>query len=317
RTVHCKSGRTVVYDQLVLSTGGDARRLPESVTQNAQVHYLRTLDDATVLRLAMENKRSLVVIGGGWIGLEVAATARKMGLDVTIVEACERLCVRAAPPQVSTMLYDLHEKHGVKILLNTQLENLSQADAGNAAISVQLKDGSVLVADVVVAGIGQSPNVALALAAKLHVDKGIVVDNQGRSSDPHIFACGDVANQPGHISDGRLRLESWANAQNQAIVVAKAMLGGDDIHAEVPWFWSEQYYVNLQILGLSPNDAEVIVRGDIAAGNSTLFFLKDGLLCSAIAINNGRDIKVAKRWMAQKKIIDIAVFQDVSIPLKP
>ncbi|MQQ99629.1 NAD(P)/FAD-dependent oxidoreductase [Glaciimonas soli] len=314
RTVHCRSSRSVNYDQLVLATGGEARRLSEGVTNNAHVHYLRTLSDASALRVALDGKRQLVVIGGGWIGLEVAATARKLGLEVTVVEAFERLCARAAPLQISAVLQALHEKNGVKILLNSQLENLSDLDG---TISVQLKDGSVLTADVVVAGIGQTPNVDLALTCGLEVDNGIVVDNQGRTSDSLIFSCGDVANQPHHLSDGRLRLESWANAQNQAVVVAKAMLGSDEIHAEAPWFWSDQYDLNLQILGFAPADAEVVVRGDLDAANATLFFFKDDVLCSAIALNNGRDIKVAKRWMAQGKIIDREILQDVSKPLKP
>jgi 3-phenylpropionate/trans-cinnamate dioxygenase ferredoxin reductase component len=314
--VYCRSGRVVRYDQLVLATGGGARLLCETKCNDVPIYYLRTLDDALALKVAMQNlpRQNMVVIGGGWVGLEVAATARKMGIDVTVVVAADRLCVRSVPEQVSAILLTLHQKNGVDIRLNAQLECLTKGQDG---ILVTLIDGGTILTDLVVVGIGQVPNTSLALEAGLEVSDGIVVDEQGRTSDPSIFCCGDVANQFEGASGQRLRLESWANAQNQAVVVAKALLGQPVIYKEVPWFWSDQYDVNLQILGFAPIGCDIVIRGDVNQSDVTFFYFKGPHLCSVIAINNGRNIKVAKRWMNSGKVINSKSLTDVSIPLTP
>ena len=311
RTVRTQSGREVVYDRLVIATGGAARRLPESLVKTSNLRYLRTLDDAVALGEQLRASQRVLVIGGGWIGLEVAATARKLGVDATIVEGAPRLCARSVPPSVSDFLLDLHRANGAEVLIGASLVALDDHPDDPARVRATLANGTTIDADFAVAGIGLAPHTALAVAAGLHVEDGIVVDEYGATADPAIFACGDVANHPNAWLKRRVRLESWANAQNQAIATAKAVLGTRAPYAEIPWFWSDQYDVNLQILGDIPADAQLAVRGDLAAKRATLFFLTDGAIRGVIAINTPRDLKLARKWMSQGRKVDVAALIDV------
>jgi 3-phenylpropionate/trans-cinnamate dioxygenase ferredoxin reductase subunit len=312
RIVRTQAGREVAYDRLVIATGGAARRLPDALVKTSKLHYLRTLDDAVALGEQLRASRHVLVVGGGWIGLEVAATARKLGVDATIVEGAPRLCARSVPPAVSDFLLELHRANGARVQVGASLVSIEDHPADPARIRATLADGSTVDADFAVAGIGLAPHTALATAAGLRVEDGIVVDEYGATDDPAIFACGDVANHPNAWLKRRVRLESWANAQNQAIATAKAVLGTREPYAEIPWFWSDQYDVNLQILGDIPGDATLAVRGDLAAKRATLFFVAGDALRGVIAINTPRELKLARKWMSQGRSVDVDALVDTS-----
>jgi 3-phenylpropionate/trans-cinnamate dioxygenase ferredoxin reductase subunit len=313
RQVSCDDGTVVDYDRLVLATGSRVRRLSLPGSDLPQIHYLRTLADCAALRERLATSRRLLVIGGGWIGLEVAASARKQGLAVTLVEVGERLCGRALPPLLAEHLLRLHRAHGVDLRLGCGVQRFA---ATGESITAHLDDGEALSVDLVVAGIGIVPNTDLAEAAGLEVDNGIVVDNAGRTSDPLIFACGDATHHDNGYLGRRLRLESWANAQNQAIVAAKALLGQDVRYDDVPWFWSDQYDMNLQTLGVPIQWGETTLRGDSAADAFTAFYLNGDQLEAVIAVNNGRDIKIARRLMEQRKPVTAGELADPGLRLQ-
>jgi 3-phenylpropionate/trans-cinnamate dioxygenase ferredoxin reductase subunit len=315
RIVHTSGGRKVQYDRLILATGGTARKLPQDVGRAANIAYLRTLDDAANLGARLRQIRHVLVVGGGWIGLEVAATARKLGCEVTLVEGAGRLCGRSVPPCVSDFLLRMHRVEGVDIRLDTALTSLMDDPRSSGGVLATFADGSVVRADGAIAGIGLNPSTELAEFAGLAIDNGIVVSATGATDDPAIFACGDVASHPNTWLKRRVRLESWANAQNQAIATAKASLGLDSTYEEIPWFWSDQYDVNLQILGDVPPDATPVVRGSLEARRATLFFLDGAAVRGVIAINNARDLKLARKWMNQGKAVSVTELQDESRPL--
>jgi 3-phenylpropionate/trans-cinnamate dioxygenase ferredoxin reductase subunit len=312
QTVKTASGRAIRYDRLVIATGGEARRLPRQVVKTSHVTYLRTLDEALALGERLRRSRHVLVVGGGWIGLEVAATARKLGVDVTVIEGAARLCARSVPPAVSDFLLALHRANGVDIRMGASLVSLDDHPGDASRVRASFADGASLDADFVVAGIGLAPHTALAEAAGLRVADGIVVDEFGATEDPNVFACGDVANHPNAWLKRRVRLESWANAQNQAIAAAKAVLGVKAPYADIPWFWSDQYDVNLQILGEIPADGEPIVRGCIDDRRATLFFVERDHLRGAIAINMPREIKLARKWMSQGRAVEPSILIDTS-----
>lgn len=312
RIVKTRAGREVHYDRLAIATGGEARRLPQQIVKTSHVTYLRTLDEAVALGERLRKSQRVLVVGGGWIGLEVAATARKLGVEVTVIEGAPRLCARSVPPAVSDFLLTLHRANGVDIRLGASLVSLDDDPNDASRVRATLADGSTLDADFAVAGVGLAPHTALAEAAGLPVVDGIVVDEFGATRDPNVFACGDVANHPNAWLKRRVRLESWANAQNQAIAAAKAMLGVKAPYAEIPWFWSDQYDVNLQILGDIPADAEPIRRGSLDEKRATLFFVEHGHLRGAIAINSPRELKLARKWMSQGRAVDPSALTDTS-----
>jgi 3-phenylpropionate/trans-cinnamate dioxygenase ferredoxin reductase subunit len=285
KKLELSNGSQLGYDKLVLATGGRVRRL-----DRPGAHYLRTIDDALALRAALLRGGSVLVIGGGWIGLEAAAAARKMGCAVTVVEAADRLCARVLPDSVSHYLHDLHTRHGVDIRLNA-----ASAD---------------FAGDTVVVGIGITPNSELAEVAGLEVANGIVVDEFGTTSDPDIYAVGDVANLRG------LRLESWANAQNQAIATAKWLLGTATPYREIPWFWSDQHGVNIQMLGVPKREDTVVLRGDPARDKVSFFFMSDGKITGLVAVNTMRDVRVARKLMETAKAVAPALLADESKPLQ-
>jgi len=310
--VSCADGSAVRYDKLVLATGGRPRALSCPGADLPGVHVLRTIEDSRAIASKLVPGHRLLVIGGGWIGLEIAATARQRQVDVTVLEAGPRLCARSVPPQLSDYLLAKHRKEGVDVRLSTTVASIG---AGRErALAVPL-DGVAQEFDAVVVGIGLVLDTGLAEACGLEVRDGIVVDPSGRSSDPDIYAVGDVANQHNSWAGGRLRFESWANAQNQAIAVGKAIAGGEVVYDEIPWFWSDQYDLNLQVLGIPSNDLSGIVRGSVDEGAFSVFQVTADGLRSVIAMNAPRDIKVAKRWLKQGTCPPPSVLADVSVRL--
>lgn len=310
--VELADGERIGYDRLILATGGAARTLPIPGGDLPGVLTLRTLDDAAVLKTHLREGARVVVVGGGWIGLEVAATAKQAGAAVTVVEAMPRLCQRTVPEVISDYLLRLHTGHGVDVRLDTGVSQIKDEDS---ALAVELTDGTWLRADIVVAGIGLVPHLELAEAAGLEVDGGVLVGPDTRTSDPLIFAAGDVAVAENPWAGGRIRLESWQNAQDQGIAAAKAALGHDITHEPLPWFWSDQYDVNLQIYGMAKPEHTMVVRGDPADGAFMVFFLDGDTMKASIAPNGGRELRMTKRIIERGIVVDPVALADPSIPL--
>ena len=297
RTVALNNGALLSYDALLLATGSRARHLPDAIAGDAVVTYVRTASDAAELRMQLRQGASLLVIGGGFIGLEVAAAAVELGCSVTIVEAADRLLARGLPPLVASHLQRLHETSGVRILTGVRLKRLRAVDGRTTAET----SAGLLSADVVVAGIGAVPNVEIARDAGLQVDDGIVVDGLCRTSNPAIFAAGEVTAHPVALAGGRRRVESWKVAQAQPVVAAAAMAGvACEDYAELPWLWSDQYGCNLQMIGAPDRAVRFQVRGDPAADGWTLVGLDaENRPVSGVAVNSGRDISVLRRAIAR------------------
>lgn len=314
RQVRLRDGGILTYTSLVLTTGGHARSLAIPGGTDVGVRVLRTLADAQALRERLLQGGRLLVIGGGWIGLEVAATASLLGNDVTVVEAASRLCSRAAPPAVGDYLLALHRRRGIDVRLETTVARLEKVS--NNSARAHLSDGSTLDIAAVLAGIGLVPETTLAAAAGLDVEDGILTDDQGRTSDPVVFAAGDCARWTDPASGHRLRSETWASARQQGVAVGRAILGLPPSGAEVPWFWSDQFDVNIQILGAPTEWGAPVVRGDQAADAFTALFHDGASLAACVAVNTPRDIAVARRLIAQDIPVDRATLADESVPLK-
>lgn len=311
----CNSGRHIAYDRLFLTTGAVPRRLVQAPRQNSsRLHALRTADDAWGLAQALSGCGRLVIMGGGWIGLEVAATAREKGLEVVVIEAAERLCARSVPPIVSDYLADLHRNHDVDIRMGCVVRWIEEDDA---SVTVELSGGERVIADHLLIGIGAAPATELAESCGLAVDDGIIVDASGHTSDPSIFAAGDVTRQPCRYAGGMVRRESWVNAQNQAIVAAKAALGQAVSHNEVPWLWSDQYGRNIQILGYPERGVTCVARGKPATGSGCWLFLDPHRKpTGAIAIDAARDLRPVRKAIEADKSLDITQWADASIKLQ-
>ncbi len=310
--VLCDDGSEISYDRLLLATGARPRPLPGA--DGPKVAMLRTFDDAARIRAALGPGKRLVVVGGGFIGLELAASARKLGAEVTVIEALARLLSRAVPAEVAQVIHDRHTAEGARILTDARL-------AGFGEHGVTLADGTEIPADIIVVGIGAMPNVELAEAAGLTVENGIAVDARLATSDPDVFAAGDCCSFPLALYDGRrIRLESWRGAQEQGGLAAKNMLGGAEEIAIVPWFWSDQYDMTLQIAGLAEG-AETHVRREGKDGAFVMFHLgADGRLLSASGIGTGnavaKDIRLAEMMIAKGSKPDPAALADPGVNLK-
>ncbi|MGX6568303.1 NAD(P)/FAD-dependent oxidoreductase [Cupriavidus necator] len=307
------NGEMLPYDKLILCTGGRARALTVPGVDTAAVHTLRTIGDALALAPALRPGRSIVVIGGGWIGLEVAATARRKGAEVTVLEAQSRLCERTVPPEVSEHLLGLHASHGTRVMLGANIAGIAPGTGGRSV--VKLADGSTLACHAIVAGVGLVPNDELAWEAGLECDGGVVVDAGCRTSDPDIFAAGDVAVTPNPWAGRRLRLESWQNAQEQGIAAARAALGLAVDYQPLPWFWSDQYGMNLQIHGIPLPSHRVVARGTPGADSFVLFYLDGDVVKAALGPNAARDLRFARRHIEQRKPVDASRLADPNVPM--
>ncbi len=281
---------------LILTTGARPRQLTVAGADHPRVSYLRTIEDSQQLQRRLSPGASVVVIGAGFIGLEVAATAVSRGCAVTVLELAGVPLARATPVQVGAFYTDLHRRKGVDLRLSTAVTRITDAE-GRALVHTD--NGAPLLADAVVVGIGVVPNIELAHAAGLETDNGIVVDEYGRTGNPQIYAAGDVSSHFNSLLGRRVRLESWQNAQNQAIAVARNILGAALPYAEVPWFWSDQYDLNLQIAGIPHADDEVVRRAAAGDGGPVLWFhLRAGRLAAVIGINSARDVRFGKEIIA-------------------
>lgn len=278
-------GDEVSYDRLLLATGASPRRLPAADEAGVPVAYLRTLEDSRRLRATFEPGRRIVIVGGGWIGLEVAAAARTAGSEVTLVESLDLPLLRVLGREVATTFAELHLTHGVDLRLGATVEAFEAT--GPHGVTVRLGDGAELDADLVVVGIGVAPNDALAEAAGLDVDNGVLVDEWLRASDPHVYAAGDVANQLHPSLGRRIRVEHWDTAIHQGRAAARSMLGGEEAYARLPYFFTDQYDLGMEYVGTVGPDGydEVVVRGD-PAGTHTAFWLRDGRVLAGMHVND-------------------------------
>lgn len=313
RRVTLASGTVLDYDALVFATGAEVRKLPLPGADHPNVRYVRTIGDTMALRERLVAGHRLVVIGAGFIGLEVAATGRELGAEVTVVEIAAQPMARVTPPELGRHYLEMHRSKGVTMLTNTGVTAL--APDGNA-LRLTLGDGSTLVADTVVVGIGILARAEIAADAGLAVENGIVVDEFGRTSDPAIWAAGDCAAFWHPALGRRLRLEAWQHAQNHAIAVAKNITGTPQPYNEVPWAWSDQYGVNLQIAGAPLKWDSLVWRGDPASGKAILFQLQNGAVVGGATIDMAREMRFIRQLIASARPVDPARLADAGVKLQ-
>tara|TARA_R110000824_G_scaffold118960_14_gene272145 strand:- start:272709 stop:273947 length:1239 start_codon:yes stop_codon:yes gene_type:complete len=315
KTVTTSDGRELTYDKLLIATGSRVREINVPGFDLKGVHYLRSVGDVAEIQSHFKAGAKMVVVGGGYIGLEVAAVAKKNGIDVTVLETADRVMARVVDPIVSHFYERVHREAGVDIRTGVTVAGF-EGD-GDKVSAVVSGEGDKIPCDFVVVGIGILPNVELAEAAGLKVENGIVVDECTRTSDPDIFAAGDCTNHPSAVYGKRLRLESVQNAIEQGKTAAAAMLGKDKPYNQVPWFWSDQYDLKLQIAGLSAGYTQAVTRGDPSTDKSfAVFYLKDGVLIAVDAVNRPPEFMMSKMLIAQKAKLDPARLADESINMK-
>ncbi|HWM41985.1 MAG TPA: FAD-dependent oxidoreductase [Burkholderiales bacterium] len=312
RSVITADGQRVEYSKLLLCTGSRVRPLTGAPEGLPGVHYLRTLEDSERLTAELQPGRRLVVIGGGFIGLEVASSALKRGLAVTVVERQPALLDRALPAGIAAHVASLHAAHGASLRLGVPVARIQGNASGNGSVkSVQLADGVELPADLVVIGIGIIPNTELAETAGAASSDGLVVDEYCRTTLEHVYAAGDVTNHYNPILERRVRLESWQNAQNQAIAAAENLAGKVRPYAEVPWFWSDQHGTNIQMVGVAEPAMQIVWRGERLA-----FGLVNDRLRLAVGFNTGAEIRSARRLIEARAQLSAHRLADSAVRLK-
>jgi 3-phenylpropionate/trans-cinnamate dioxygenase ferredoxin reductase subunit len=311
KRVHLTNGDSRPYDKLLLATGSRPRALPIPGADLAGVHYLRTKADAERLRAGMIAGQHLVVIGGGYIGLEIAAAGVSLGLRVTVLESAPRVLGRVTGTLVAEHFTALHRSRGVEIRCCATVERIE----GARRLSAVQCDGELLPADLVVAGIGVAACDTLARDSGLPCENGIIVDSKCRTADPAIFAAGDCTNHPNPLAGRRLRLECVHNAIEQAKCAASNMLGENRDHAIAPWFWSDQYDTKWQSVGLSAGHDATVLRGNPAKGRFALFYLTKGVLSAVDAINSPREFMACRKLIPQRPTVIAERLGDSSIPI--
>jgi 3-phenylpropionate/trans-cinnamate dioxygenase ferredoxin reductase subunit len=323
KTVRLRDGSTLAYAKLALCTGGRPRPLAvdglSPGTSPRNLHFLRTQADARAIRDGLTDGTRLVVIGGGYVGLEVAASARKLGASVTVLEAQPRVLARVTGPALSAFYMAVHRAAGVDIRTGIDLRRIECDEVGDGAGDVRAVicgDGTRVPANRVVVGVGMLPNVELASAAGLDVDGGIVVDALSVTSDPDIVAAGDCTVREHALYGRRVRLESVPNALEQARAAASALCGQPKPNHAVPWFWSDQYDLKLQMAGLSAGYEDCVLRGGSESRSFIAFYLRDGCVIAADAVNRPAEFMVAKRLVAGAKPVAPAALADEALPLK-
>ena len=313
KTVKVEDGDDIRYDKLVLALGSRARTLNVEGADLEQVHYLRTIADVEDIRAELDAGRRMVVIGAGYIGLEVAAVARRLELDVTVLEMADRVMSRVVSPEISDFYQIEHANHGVKLKLST---NVTAVRGKKRVRVVETSDGEEIPADFVVVGIGILPNTELAAQAGLEVSNGIIVDDRCQTSDKHIYAVGDCTSHPSNIYGRRLRLESVHNALEQAKIAASNLCGEVAHYSDVPWFWSDQYDLKLQIAGLSEGYDDVVIRGNPADRSFACLYLRDGRLIAVDAVNAPKDFMQSKALIASHAVLSVDDLANPKIALR-
>ncbi len=313
RTVSLSDGSTLGWDKVLLATGARPRALSVPGAQLPGVIVLRTAQDAIAIASHLKPGARVVVVGAGFIGSEVAASARSLGCEVTIVEIFEVPLQRALGAEVGAVFTGLHRDNGVKMRLGAEVAAIH----GDTAVrAVELQDGTRLDADLVIVGVGVEPNVELAAEAGITCDNGIVVDELCHTSAPGVYAAGDVANHPNPILGYRVRVEHWQNAQNQGAHAAKTMLGSPEPFSEVPWFWSDQYDLNLQMAGHPLSWDRIVVRGSLEDRKGVAFYIAGDRLIAAVGLNSGKEIRGARTLIAAGLTPDDASLADPATDLR-
>jgi 3-phenylpropionate/trans-cinnamate dioxygenase ferredoxin reductase subunit len=309
-------GEPIGYDKLMLATGASARQLAVPGADPHRVFTLRRVEDCEQLKVTWKTASRVAIVGAGWIGLEVAAAARAAGLDVTVMETAELPLFRVLGRELAEVFADLHRRHGVDLRLGVEVAEIT-GDNPARATGVRLADGSHIDADLVVVGVGAVPNTGLAEAAGLEIDNGITVDEHLRSSDPDIYAAGDVANAWHPVLRTHIRVEHWSNALNQPTVAANAMLGGDAVYDRTPYFYSDQYDLGMEYSGfVEPGGYdEVVVRGDRDALRFVAFWCKDRTVLAGMNVNVWDVTDTVQALIRSGQQIDPASLADVGIPL--
>jgi 3-phenylpropionate/trans-cinnamate dioxygenase ferredoxin reductase component len=307
RRVRLADGRIVGYDRLLLATGSGVRRLDVPGAALSGVHYLRTIADVDAIAAGFAPGARLLLVGAGYIGLEVAAVAAQRGLAVTVLEGLDRAMARVVAPEVSAFYDAYHRARGVAIHYGAAVRAFHGTGRVTAA---ETADGQRFDCDIAIVAVGIVPDVSLAKAAGLPCDNGIVVDEHARTADPHIYAAGDCTSQPSALVGRRVRLESVPNAIHQAKVAASGMLGAPTTYSEVPWFWSDQYDLKLQIAGLSLGYEEVAVRGEPGSQGFAVYYLAAGTVLAVDAVNSPHDFMYGKKLVAARAKITAAELRD-------
>jgi 3-phenylpropionate/trans-cinnamate dioxygenase ferredoxin reductase subunit len=315
QVVTLDDGRELAYDRLLLATGATPRQLRVPGADLPGVHYLRTAADSQALVAAIEAGSSVVVVGGGWIGLEIAAGAREKGLEVTVVEPQPSPLYGVMGPEVGELWAQLHRGHGVDVRTGLQVNAIQESDG--RASGVLLDNGQIISADFVVVGVGAAPNLELAESAGLTADGGVPVDGQLRTKDPHIWAAGDIALAQNAWAGRPLRVEHWANAKNQGAFAGRSMAGSEDVWAEPPYFYTDQYDAGMEYWGWAdPRMDTVVLRGRPAEGSYVAAWLsQDGHVDAAMHVNQWDDSDAVKALVQDKVALDVDRFRDTDVPL--
>ena len=314
--VRLADGRRVRYDKVLLCTGSSPRLLELPGANLQGVHYLRRMQDSELIKAAFARSSQVVIVGAGWIGLETAAAARAAGLDVTVLENAALPLVRVLGSEVAEVFADLHREYGVDLRCNVEVQSLT-GDAGRVT-AVRLGDGTVIPTDMVIAGVGITPNVSLAREAGVQVKDGIVVDEHLQSSDPDVFAAGDVANAYNRHLRRHIRVEHWANAEHQPAIAAMSMMGRSAIYDRLPFFYSDQYDLGLEYTGYAePGEYEqVVFRGDVQAREFIAFWLSGGRVLAGMNVNIWDVSEQITDIITSGKPVQVDRLTDAGVPLE-
>jgi 3-phenylpropionate/trans-cinnamate dioxygenase ferredoxin reductase component len=311
RVVVLQGGERVTYDALLLATGGRPRTLPGAPRD--RVLYLRTIEDADRIRARLEPGSHLVIVGAGFIGAEVAASARMLGVGVTVLERHEALLVRAIGPEIGRIYAEIHRERGVDLRTGEGVRAVEETADG---VVVRTTTGARIEGDAVVVGVGIEPNVELAQVAGLEVDNGVVVDEFCRTSVEGIFAAGDVANHHHPVFGRRIRVEHYDNALKQGTAAARNMLRRDEVFDDPHWFWSDQYEYNLQYAGFAHEWDQIVVRGSLEDRDFVAFYLRDGVILAALGLNRGGDVRRAMQLIGKRVAPEPTRLKDQDVDLR-
>lgn len=311
KCVKTRSGECIAYSELIIATGARPRKLNAPRFSLSCIHYLRTLSDAEKIKDNVQSGAKVLIIGAGYIGLEVAASAKKLGAMVTVVEAQNRILARVTSDFVSNFFTDLHRKEGVDVVLDTSIETIEEQ--GDCFIA-KFNNNAAVEFDMMVVGIGVLPNTELAARCGLQCDNGIVVDEHTQTSDPAIYAIGDCSNHPSHHYKKRIRLESVPNAMGQAKVAASMITGTVASHQSLPWFWSDQFDVKIQTAGLFEGYEKTVIRGNPKDKSFCVFYLIDDCIIAMDAINSPADFMASKAFIANKTPVSVEKLSNTAAP---
>lgn len=311
--VELDDGEQVSFDKLLLTTGAKVRKLTVPGSDLQGIYYLRDIADCEAIGAELQPGKRLVVIGAGFIGAEVAASAREAGVEVTIVEILPVPMSRVLGEEMGKIYGDIHRDHGVTLRLNEGIERFE----GNGHVERVVTSSSASIdCDFVVVGVGVVPETSLVEGTEIEVNNGIVVNEYCETNVPDIYAAGDVANFPNPLLGDRMRLEHWQNAQNQGIAAAKNMMGIREPFAEVPWFWSDQYDLNMQLIGHPVHWDQIVFRGSVPDRQFTAFFVKEDKLLAALAVNRPMDIRPCREIIQANFPVDLEKLQDESVQMR-